>query len=111
MNRRKFLVAGASAVTQATLAQKVHPAIGRLSEAAPADYQLMIEPYTLDIGPRVSVRTVAYNSQVPGPMLKLHEGIPVSIDVTNRVSWPEIVHWHGLKTDSFNDGAMAKDRR
>jgi len=108
VNRRNFLVAGASAVVQATRAQKVHSVIGRLSETAtaPAEYQLTIVPYTLDIGPRVSVRTVAYNSQVPGPMLKLREGIPFSIDVTNRLSWPEIVHWHGLKTYSINYGAM-----
>lgn len=106
MNRSNFLVAGASAVVQATLARKANAVIDRPRETTPADYHLTIEPCTLDVGPRVSVRTVAYDGQVPGPMLKLREGIPVSIDVTNRVSWPEIVHRHGLKTDSINDGAM-----
>jgi FtsP/CotA-like multicopper oxidase with cupredoxin domain len=32
--------------------------------------------------------------------------MPVSIDVINETSTPELVHWHGLHIDSINDGAM-----
>jgi FtsP/CotA-like multicopper oxidase with cupredoxin domain len=71
-----------------------------------ADYSLRIESCTVDIGPGVSIKTTAYNGQVPGPLLRLREGIPVSIDVTNATANEDLVHWHGLAIDSLNDGAM-----
>ncbi len=74
--------------------------------AGKADYTLRIEPCTLDIGPGVSIKTIAYNGQVPGPLLHLREGAPVTIDVTNASPEADIVHWHGLAIDSYNDGAM-----
>jgi FtsP/CotA-like multicopper oxidase with cupredoxin domain len=74
--------------------------------AAKADYSLRIEPCNLEIAPGVVVKTAAYNGQVPGPLLRLREGVPVTIDVTNGSASPDIVHWHGLAIDSKNDGAM-----
>ena len=73
---------------------------------AKADYRLRIEPCTLEIGPGVSIKTLSYNGQVPGPLLRLKEGAPVTIDVTNATDAADIVHWHGLAIDSLNDGAM-----
>jgi FtsP/CotA-like multicopper oxidase with cupredoxin domain len=103
MNRRDF-IASAAATLAAT---KVNAAAPRLLEAPakPADYTLRIEPLTLAIGPGVSVKTLAYNGQVPGPLLRLREGVPVTLDVTNNSGQPDIVHWHGLMTDPINDGA------
>lgn len=66
---------------------------------------LTIEPTTLEISPGVTVKTIAYNGQVPGPILTLKENVPVSIDVTNKTGHADIVHWHGLRTDVLNDGA------
>ena len=74
--------------------------------AAKADYSLRIEPTTLDIGKGVSVKTLAYNGQVPGPLLRLREGVPVTIDVTNAGPDADLTHWHGLAIDTINDGAM-----
>jgi FtsP/CotA-like multicopper oxidase with cupredoxin domain len=70
------------------------------------DYGLKIGPCDLEIAPGVVVKTTAYNGQVPGPLLRLREGVPVTIDVTNASANPDIVHWHGLAIDSLNDGAM-----
>jgi len=67
---------------------------------------LTIEPCSLEISPGVVVKTIAYGGTVPGPMLRLKRGAPVSIDVVNKTSHPELVHWHGLTTDVQNDGAM-----
>jgi FtsP/CotA-like multicopper oxidase with cupredoxin domain len=74
--------------------------------AAKADYTLRIAPCTLEIGPGATVKTLAYDGRVPGPLLRLREGVPVTIDVTNGGTDPDIVHWHGLAIDSLNDGAM-----
>lgn len=71
-----------------------------------ADHTLRIEPTTLEIGPGVNIKTLAFNGQVPGPLLRLREGVPVTIDVTNAGPDPDLTHWHGLAIDSLNDGAM-----
>lgn len=71
-----------------------------------ADHRLAIEAMTLDLAPGVQVRTLAYNGQVPGPVLRVKEGTPISLDVTNRSGQEEIVHWHGLRTGVRDDGAM-----
>ncbi len=72
----------------------------------PADYTIDIAGYEFEAGPRRHIKTTAYNGQVPGPLLKLKEGQPVTIDVTNHTSNPEVVHWHGLFLPSAVDGAM-----
>jgi FtsP/CotA-like multicopper oxidase with cupredoxin domain len=73
--------------------------------AAP-DHSLTIAPCALEVSPRRFIRTTAYNAQSPGPMLRLREGVPVTIDVTNRTATNEIVHWHGLFLSPDVDGAM-----
>jgi FtsP/CotA-like multicopper oxidase with cupredoxin domain len=108
MNRRTFLASAGMAIAAHSLSTLV-PSQAKQANTSPggkADHQLRIEPCTLEIGPGVSVKTIAYNGQVPGPLLRLREGQPVAIDVTNAASDPDIVHWHGLAIDSLNDGAM-----
>src|SRR5580700_6080865 len=104
MNRRNFISsAGAllldplvaplvSAQTKATVTAGATPP----ADTSAADYKLKIQPCTLEISPGVTVKTVGYNGQVPGPMLRLQEGKPVKIDVLNGSDNPDIVHWHGL---------------
>lgn len=87
------------AVTSAALSGFAQP-------AAPADYNIDIAPYELDVAPRRTIKTVAYNRQVPGPLLRLQEGRPVTIDVSNQTSNSEVVHWHGLFLPPDVDGAM-----
>ena len=109
LDRRAFLH-GVAGATGAFLASSA-PA-GRLFAAVPGiaptkpDYTLTLEPISLEIAPGVTIKTTAYNGQVPGPLLRLREGVPVTIDVTNATDHPDIVHWHGLAIDSLNDGAM-----
>ena len=71
-----------------------------------ADYSLRIEQSTFEIGKGINIQTLAYNGQIPGPLLRLREGVPVTIDVANASDVHDIVHWHGLAIDSLNDGAM-----
>ena len=110
MNRRAFLStisallardAAASALKSSSLCTLLGSAI-----ASPADHSLRIEPCRIDLAPGITIQTMAYNGQVPGPLLRLREGVPVTIDVTNASAHPDLVHWHGLAIDSLNDGAM-----
>ena len=105
-DRRRFL-AGAAAVAAAPCLQGIgYGSSYRPASAGEETLKLVIEPMTLEIAPGVRVRTLAYNGRVPGPVLKMREGVPVAIDVTNRSGQPEIVHWHGLRTGVQDDGAM-----
>ena len=103
LNRRQFL----ENVSGAALLSAVPVPLSALAKAqAPAsDHTLRIAPLTLDIGRGVAVKTIAYNGQVPGPLFRLTEGVPVTIDVTNTLPYPEIVHWHGLTVGTVPDGA------
>jgi len=118
MNRRSFLhtaggtVAGSLLPTTWSLfaAQKAPP---RTIATKPSnnllkapDHTLTIKPCTLEISPGVAIETIAYDGQVPGPLLRLKQGVTTTIDVLNQSPNEEIVHWHGLTTDSANDGAM-----
>jgi len=100
--RRDFLNL-ASAASVATALPRLTQALA--PKGSPADLKLRIEPCTLEIGKGISISTVAYNGQVPGPLLRLKRGKPISIDVTNATTRPDLVHWHGLHTDPLNDGA------
>ena len=79
-------------------------ALGR--DVAQSEYKIDIAPVTLDLSPHHRVKTTAYNGQVPGPLLRLKENQPFTIEVTNRTDLPEVVHWHGLFTPPNIDGAM-----
>lgn len=97
VSRRRVLKLGGAAVIAAALPQA--------ASAADPDYSIEIAPCTLDISAKHSIKTIAYNQQVPGPLLRFEEGKPVTIGVTNRTSAEEIVHWHGLFLPSDVDGA------
>src|SRR3970282_1029501 len=71
----------------------------------PADVTLRIAETTIELGPRRSVKTLAYNGQVPGPLLRVREGRPLSVDVWNDTKDEELVHWHGLHIPPDVDGA------
>ncbi len=102
MNRRDVLIGAGSilATRLAPLRAFAAPATSK------ADHTLDIRPCKIELAPNVTIETTAYNGQVPGPVLRLREGVPVSIDVTNSSAHPDLVHWHGLAIDSLNDGAM-----
>jgi FtsP/CotA-like multicopper oxidase with cupredoxin domain len=77
---------------------------GSASEAA--DFTLEIAPYTVEASPKHKIETLAYNGQVPGPLLRMQQGRAVTIDIHNRSAEPDIVHWHGLFLPVAADGAM-----
>ena len=73
--------------------------------AAKADYTLTIAPVSVEIAPKKIVKTIGYNGAVPGPLLRLREGEPVTIDVINQTaSLSELVHWHGLRILRMSTG-------
>jgi FtsP/CotA-like multicopper oxidase with cupredoxin domain len=101
MNRRQFLelMGGAACWDAASrLAAQQSPPL------SPADFTLRISPVELEIAPGRIIKTTGYNGSSPGPVLRLQEGKPVTIEVQNETSDQEFVHWHGLFVPSDVDG-------
>jgi FtsP/CotA-like multicopper oxidase with cupredoxin domain len=99
ISRRDLLKLSAAAAVSPVL-----PAVPQ--DSSPPDYTLEIAAVTLDLSPRHKLRTVAYNGQAPGPLLRLREGQPVTIEVANHTDHPEVVHWHGLLLPPAVDGSI-----
>ncbi len=125
MNRRDFVRLGWATVIGAG-AGKLRPAFAeslalRLVAAPPqhaqmaapepkatgraADFTLRIAPTLVELAPQIVISTIGYNDKVPGPLLRVREGQPVTVDVVNDTDVPEYVHWHGLFVPSEVDGA------
>jgi len=101
MNRRQFLelMGGAACWDAASrLAAQQSPPL------SPADFTLRISPVELETAPGRIIKTTGYNGSSPGPVLRLQEGKPVTIEVQNETSDQEFVHWHGLFVPSDVDG-------
>ncbi len=85
----------------------VRPEAAPASQAASgdADYTLRIRAAAVEIAPKRIVSVTTYNGQFPGPLVRLKEGQPVTVDIFNETDTPEQLHWHGQKVSTDVDGA------
>jgi FtsP/CotA-like multicopper oxidase with cupredoxin domain len=104
LTRRRFAQFGAMA--SASLALGGMKLASAAPEATVPDITLEIAPYLLEASPKHRFQTVAYNGQVPGPLLRMKQGREITVEVHNKSTDPEIVHWHGLFLPPEIDGAM-----
>ncbi|USN88559.1 MAG: multicopper oxidase family protein [Candidatus Nomurabacteria bacterium] len=58
-----------------------------------------------EVGNRV-VKRLAYNGQIPGPVIKVEKGAKVTINFTNKIDMDTALHSHGLRGDWKMDGAV-----
>jgi FtsP/CotA-like multicopper oxidase with cupredoxin domain len=70
-----------------------------------ADITLRISEVKADLGYGRFVKTLAYNGQIPGPLLRMREGRRTRVEVINETTLPEMVHWHGFHIPPEVDGA------
>src|SRR5262245_36207455 len=56
--------------------------------------------------PGVATRAWGFNETVPGPTLEADVGDVLEIRLTNRLSEPTVVHWHGLRIPAAMDGTQ-----
>ena len=103
-SRRAFLKSAAIAVCGAGVSRAL-PFDGKSADRK-ADFTLHIAPTSFEISKSKTLHTIGYNGQVPGPLLRMKEGVPVTVDVFNQTDHPEIVHWHGQMISSAADGAV-----
>ena len=114
LSRRKFLLASAFAgggliLPISATAQNSMPMQATTppapDESGAADVTLRIGPVLVDVTKDKTISTVGYNGQVPGPLIRMPEGKPISVQVYNDTDTPEFVHWHGQFIPSEVDGA------
>ena len=108
--RRDFFAdaVGASGLLWGGCSRSAGPAAVESAGAAhggPADVTLRIGPVLADIAKGHTISTIGYNGTVPGPLVRLREGVPVTVDLFNDTDTPELVHWHGQIIPASVDGA------
>ena len=105
ISRRRFVQGIAAAGPLTALPFPLRRAL-----AAPSPALLSGSTFALEIGPvpmnvTGQPRTaLGVNGQVPAPILRWREGDTVTLAVTNRLSEPTSIHWHGIRTPSPMDG-------
>ncbi len=60
---------------------------------------------TQEVGNR-TVKRLAYNGQIPGPVLKVQKGAEVTVNFTNNIDMETSLHSHGLRGSWQMDGAV-----
>jgi CopA family copper-resistance protein len=104
LGRRRFIQRAAAAGALSLLPWPLRNAL-----AAPApvlsgtEFALTIEPVPVIINGRAATAT-GVNGQLPAPILRWREGDTLTLAVTNRLSEPSSIHWHGVRTPSPMDG-------
>lgn len=68
-------------------------------------FKIVAAPVQWTIGDGATVSALAYNGQVPGPVIRATIGDRLRIEVTNNLDEPTSVHWHGLAVPNAMDGA------
>jgi len=106
LTRRRFMqsLAGTSALSFVPWPMRtVLAAPVRTPVLSGTEFQLEIEPVPMNVTGRPMTAT-GINGQTPAPILRWREGDTVTLVVSNRLSEPTSIHWHGVRTPSPMDG-------
>jgi manganese oxidase len=68
------------------------------------EFHLVAEPVVREIAPGMRANLWGYNGQSPGPTIEVVEGDRVRMFVTNRLTEPTSIHWHGQRLPNGMDG-------
>ncbi len=82
-----------------------HPMAPMEQKGHAADFILEIAPMMVELAPQVTISTIGYSNQVPGPLIRVREGKRITVEVVNDTDVPEYAHWHGLFVPPEMDGA------
>jgi FtsP/CotA-like multicopper oxidase with cupredoxin domain len=63
-----------------------------------------------EYAPGRSVAGNTFNGQVPGPTIEAEVGDTLVVELTNELSEPTTIHWHGLRVPAGMDGTESVQR-
>ena len=83
-----------------------------LPPARPREIVRLGDGGTLDLEAGLVQRTIdgrtftmyGFNGQYPGPLIHVPQDATITVNVTNRLSLPTAVHWHGIRLENRFDG-------
>ena len=106
LDRRTFLkVGGLTALAAGAPACRRTADTRAVEPTGTADYTLRIGTGLVELSPGHIIATTLYNDQFPGPLIRLREGRPATVDLYNDTDTPEQLHWHGQLVPADVDGA------
>ena len=70
-------------------------------------FKLDAEPVKQEVSKGVYMNAWGYNGSTPGPTLVVNQGDKIRVVVTNKLTEPTSVHWHGLIVPNKMDGVPA----
>jgi FtsP/CotA-like multicopper oxidase with cupredoxin domain len=79
-------------------------AMAQSGRAGTREFHLETRQVMWELAPGKRIKAMAYNRQVPGPELRLQEGERVRVVLTNALSEPTTLHWHGVDVPNAMDG-------
>jgi CopA family copper-resistance protein len=106
LSRRRFMQSAAAAGAFTFVPWPLRAALAAPARApvlSGTEFQLEIGAVPLTINGRQATAT-GVNGEVPAPILRWREGDTLTLAVTNRLSEPSSIHWHGVRTPSPMDG-------
>ncbi|MHC4536401.1 MAG: multicopper oxidase domain-containing protein [Planctomycetota bacterium] len=118
MDRRTFVKTGATLSAAAALfptSLLAEGAIKANSEKFPQplvpkmnggvkEFELFIDIHQQELAPGMKIHTLAFNSQVPGPEIRVNRGDQVRVIFKNKTELNHTIHWHGLYVPWRMDG-------
>ncbi len=105
--RRAFFV-GLAASAGSFLRDPIQAVVAYDTKRGP-DVSLRISRVSVDVAPGHVIDTVGYNGSVPGPLIRMREGAPVLVEISNDTDRPEYVHWHGFPVSASIDGTQEEN--
>jgi FtsP/CotA-like multicopper oxidase with cupredoxin domain len=110
LTRREFLEVsahtglGAAALSLGEGVLRPREGVAQPATKAVREIQLEALEVSWELAPGKVVKAMAYNGRVPGPELRVKEGERVRILLTNRLTEPTTIHWHGVDVPNAMDG-------
>ena len=105
LTRRHFLQGAAATGALSLVPWPLRDALAasRAAVLSGTEFQLEIGPVPMNVTGR-PVTATGINGQIPAPILRWREGDTLTLAVTNRLSEPSSIHWHGIRTPAPMDG-------
>ncbi|CAF0861324.1 unnamed protein product [Rotaria sordida] len=68
------------------------------------EYDFEASEFNCEIAPGKIIKAWGFNKQLPGPVLRANAGDTLVVRVTNNLSEPTTIHWHGIRLPASMDG-------
>ena len=68
------------------------------------EYNFEASAFDWEIAPGKTIEAWGFNKQLPGPVLRANAGDTMVVRITNNLSEPTTIHWHGICLPAAMDG-------